>query len=110
GNPKGRVAAATAANYGSAGESRAVDLFYFGQFDSGECRDRSGGERWFRGGRRDWDFGPGTDSDLVLRSPGDNFNLPRESAMERYYVRKYDGSTPPNYSRFSNAVIVNVAL
>lgn len=60
--------------------------------------------------RRDWDFGPGTDSDLVLRSPGDNFTIPREAVMERYYVRMYDGSTPPNYSRFSSVVIVNVAL
>lgn len=35
---------------------------------------------------------------------------PREAAMERYYIRMYDGSTPPNYSRFSSAAIVNVAL
>jgi len=60
--------------------------------------------------RRDWAFGPGTDSDLVLRSPVNNFTIPREAAMERYYIRMYDGSTPPNYSRFSSAVIVNVAL
>lgn len=60
--------------------------------------------------RRDWDFGPGTDSDLVLRSPVSNFTIPRESVVERYYVRVYDGSTPPNYSRFSNAVIVNAAM
>jgi hypothetical protein len=30
--------------------------------------------------------------------------------MERYYIRMYDGSTPPNYSRFSNAVFVNLPL
>lgn len=60
--------------------------------------------------RRDWAFGPGTDSDLVLRSPVNNFTIPRESAVERYYVRMYDGSTPPNYSRFSSAVMANVAL
>lgn len=60
--------------------------------------------------RRDWAFGPGTDSDLVLRSPVNNFTIPREAAMERYYIRMYDGSTPPNYSRFSSAVFVNVAL
>ena len=60
--------------------------------------------------RRDWAFGPGTNSDLVLRSPVANFTIPREAAMERYYIRMYDGSTPPNYSRFSSAVFVNVAL
>lgn len=60
--------------------------------------------------RRDWAFGPGTGSDLVLRSPVNNFTIPRESAVERYYVRMYDGATPPNYSRFSSAVIANVAL
>ena len=60
--------------------------------------------------RRDWAFGPGTNSDLVLRSPVNNFTIPREAAMEQYYIRMYDGSTPPNYSRFSSAVFVNVAL
>ncbi len=60
--------------------------------------------------RRDWSFGPGTDSDLVLRSPVGNFTIPREAAMEQYYVRMYDGSTPPNYSRFSSAIFINVQL
>jgi hypothetical protein len=60
--------------------------------------------------RRDWSFGPGTDSDLVLRSPASNFSIPREAAIEHYYVRMYDGSTPPNYSRFSSAIFVNVPL
>lgn len=60
--------------------------------------------------RRDWSFGPGTDSDLVLRSPVNSFTIPREAAVEQYYVRMYDGSTPPNYSRFSSAVFANVAL
>jgi hypothetical protein len=60
--------------------------------------------------RRDWSFGPGTDSDMVLRSPVGNFTIPREAAIEQYYVRMYDGSTPPNYSRFSSAIFVNVPL
>jgi len=60
--------------------------------------------------RRDWVFGPGTDSDLVLRSPVNGFTIPREAVMERYYIRMYDGSTPPNYSRFSTAIFVNVAM
>ncbi|HEX5235110.1 MAG TPA: hypothetical protein VFW25_07250 [Silvibacterium sp.] len=60
--------------------------------------------------RRDWAFGPGTNSDLVLRSPVNSFTIPREAAVEEYFVRMYDGSTPPNYSRFSSAVFANVAL
>jgi hypothetical protein len=60
--------------------------------------------------RRDWAFGPGTNSDLVLRSPVANFTIPREAVIEQYYIRMYDGSTPPNYSRFSGAVFVNVPL
>ncbi len=60
--------------------------------------------------RRDWAFGPGTDSDLVLRSPVPNFIIPRTAVMEQYYIRMYDGSTPPNYSAFSTAVFVNLPL
>jgi len=60
--------------------------------------------------RRDWSFGPGTSSDLVLRSAVPNFTIPREAVMEQYYIRMYDGSTPPNYSRFSAAVFVNLPL
>lgn len=77
------------------------------QVNTGTTPPSGGG---FEVRRRDWSFGPGTDSDLVLRSPVSNFTIPREAAMEQYYVRMYDGSTPPNYSRFSSAVIVNVPL
>jgi len=60
--------------------------------------------------RRDWAFGPGMDADLVLRSPVPNFIIPRTAVMEQYYIRMYDGSTPPNYSEFSTAVFVNLPL
>jgi hypothetical protein len=60
--------------------------------------------------RRDWSFTPGQGPDLVLRSPVSNFTIPRQAAMEQYYIRMYDGSTPPNYSRFSSAVFVNLPL
>jgi hypothetical protein len=60
--------------------------------------------------RRDWSFTPGPGPDLVLRSPVPNFSIAREAAVEQYYVRQYDGSTPPNYSRFSSAVFVNLPL
>ena len=60
--------------------------------------------------RRDWSFTPGPGPDLVLRSPVPNFTIPRQAAMEQYYIRLYDGSTPANYSRFSSAVFINLPL
>ncbi|MGA8529587.1 MAG: hypothetical protein WB622_07730 [Acidobacteriaceae bacterium] len=60
--------------------------------------------------RLDYSFTPGAGPDLVLRSPVPNFTIPRQAAIERYYIRMYDASTPPNYSRFSSAVFVNLPL
>jgi predicted RecA/RadA family phage recombinase len=56
--------------------------------------------------RRDQAFGA-SGSDLVLRSPVRNFSISRAAQVERYFVRAYDGSVPPVYSRFSSAVLVN---
>ncbi len=60
--------------------------------------------------RRDNTFGPGEDSDLVLRTAAQNITIPRAAATEQYYIRMFDGATPPNYSLFSAAVFVNVPL
>jgi hypothetical protein len=65
---------------------------------------------WFEVRRVDWQFGPGSDGTLVQRSPVANFSILREAAIEQYYVRMYDGSTPPNYSRFSSAICASVPL
>jgi hypothetical protein len=59
--------------------------------------------------RSDWKFGAADGADLVLRSPVANFTIVREAPVERYYVRMFDGATPPNYSRFSSAIFVNAA-
>ncbi|MDW5265701.1 MULTISPECIES: hypothetical protein [Acidobacteriaceae] len=77
------------------------------QVDAGMAPPTGGG---FEVRRRDWDFGPGVDQDLVLRSPVRNFSIPREAQVERYYVRMYDGSTPPLYSRFSSAVFTDLPV
>ncbi len=77
------------------------------QVDAGTNPPRGGG---FEVRRRDWDFGPGVDQDLVLRSPVRSFSIPREAQVERYYVRMYDGSNPPVYSRFSSAVFTNLPV
>jgi hypothetical protein len=77
------------------------------QIDAGVDPPAGGG---FEVRRADWNFGPGIDQDLVLRSPVRNFSIPREAQVERYYVRMYDGSTPPEYSRFSTAVFTNLPV
>ncbi|MHB2009029.1 MAG: hypothetical protein ACYCOX_13395, partial [Acidobacteriaceae bacterium] len=58
---------------------------------------------------RDYTFGPSTDEDLVLRSPVPNFTITRSVDEEQFYIRMYDGSKPPIYSRLSSAVFTNVA-
>jgi hypothetical protein len=61
--------------------------------------------------RRDYAFGVGIDSaDLVLRSPVRAFSIPRVAQQERYYVRMYDASSPPIYSRWSSAVFINAPI
>jgi hypothetical protein len=60
--------------------------------------------------RRDGSFGAGVDQDLVLRSPVRSFDIPRAAQVERYYVRMYDASTPPLYSRVSSAIFTNLPV
>ena len=50
------------------------------------------------------------DQDLVLRAPVRGISIPREAQVERYFIRMYDGSTPPVYSRFSSAVFTDVPV
>ena len=77
------------------------------QVDAGTVPPVGGG---FEVRRRDGDFGPRVDQDLVLRSPVRSFSIPREAQVEHYYVRMYDGSTPPLYSRFSSAVFSDLPV
>jgi hypothetical protein len=60
--------------------------------------------------RRDNCFMPGTDPDLVMRGSQPNLTFTRISASDRFYIRMYDGSNPPNYSEFSAALIFNLPL
>jgi hypothetical protein len=60
--------------------------------------------------RRDFAFMPGNDPDLVLRSTQPTMTFSRTSASERFYIRMYDGATPPNYSEFSAALFINLPL
>jgi hypothetical protein len=59
---------------------------------------------------RDFAFMPGEDPTLVMRGSQQTLTFSRVSAADRFYIRMYDGSTPPNYSEFSAAVFVNLPL
>jgi hypothetical protein len=56
----------------------------------------------------DNNFGPNVHEDLVLRSPVPNFTITRSEDQQQFYVRMYDGSNPPLYSRISAAIFTNV--
>lgn len=59
---------------------------------------------------RDFAFMPGEDPTLVARASVPNMTFARETANDRFYIRMYDGSTPPNYSEFSTALFINLPL
>ena len=59
---------------------------------------------------RDDAFMPGEDPTLVMRSSQPNLTFSRVSASDRFYIRMYDGATPPNYSEFSTALFINLPL
>lgn len=71
------------------------------QVDAGVTTPAGGG---FEVRRREGDFGAGVDQDLVLRSTARNFTIPRAAQFEEYFVRAFDGSNPPVYSRFSSVI------
>jgi hypothetical protein len=60
--------------------------------------------------RRDFAFMPGEDPGLVVRATLADITFSRETANDRFYIRMYDGSTPPNYSQFSTALFINLPL
>ena len=59
---------------------------------------------------RDFDFMAGEDPSLVMRSTQPAFTFSRVTANDRFYIRMYDGATPPNYSEFSTALFINLPL
>jgi hypothetical protein len=60
--------------------------------------------------KRDFAFMPGEDPDLVMRGSQPNMTITRTTASDRFYIRMYDGATPPNYSEFSAALFINLPL
>jgi hypothetical protein len=60
--------------------------------------------------RRDFGFMAGEDPDLVMRGTQQTMTFARTSGNDRFYIRMYDGSTPPNYSEHSTALFINMPL
>jgi hypothetical protein len=60
--------------------------------------------------RRDFAFMTGEDPGLVVRATLPNITFARQTANDRFYIRMYDGSTPPSYSEFSTALFINLPL
>jgi hypothetical protein len=79
--------------------------------DAGTAPPPGGG---FEVRRHDGGFGIGAaataSGDLVLRSPVRGFTIPRAASNETFYIRMYDGSTPPLYSRASAAIATQLPL
>lgn len=77
------------------------------QVDSGADPPANGG---FEVRRSDANFGSASTADLVLQSPVRGFSIPRLQFAERFFVRMYDGSIPPNYSAVSSEVLTSLPL
>ncbi len=80
--------------------------------DSGLAPPAGGG---FEVRRRDAGFGTGPNAaagsgDLVLRSPVRGFSIPRAAVEETFFVRMYDASSPPLYSRESAAIVTHLPI
>lgn len=54
--------------------------------------------------RSDVGWGAGNDLNLIGRFNAQVFSAPRLSRVQDYFLRQYDGSSPPKYSRYSAAL------
>ncbi|HEV2698209.1 MAG TPA: hypothetical protein VGU90_09470, partial [Terriglobales bacterium] len=72
--------------------------------DAGLAPQSGGGieVRW-----SDFGWGPDNDQNLAGRFTTQTFTLPRLAKAQDYFLRQYDGSTPPKYSRFTSALHVS---
>ncbi len=77
--------------------------------DAGTAPPSGGG---FEVRRHDGGFGTGTGAtasgDFVLRSPVRGFSIPRAAFEEKFFIRMYDASAPPLYSRQSSAIVTHL--
>lgn len=75
--------------------------------DAGTAPLNGGGieVRWSDSG-----WGPYNDENLAGRFTAQTFTLPRLGRVQDYFLRQYDASTPPKYSRHSAALHVDFPL
>jgi hypothetical protein len=55
-------------------------------------------------------WGAGYDGNLIGRFTAEGFTLTRYAESQDYFLRSYDDSTPPKYSRYSTALHVDYPL
>lgn len=58
----------------------------------------------------DYGWGPSNDRNLLGRFTTQTFSLPRLARTQNYFLRLYDNSSPPRYSRYSAALHVDYPL
>jgi hypothetical protein len=58
----------------------------------------------------DFGWGTATDRNLLGRFTTQTFSLPRLARTQNYFLRLYDNSLPPRYSRYAAALHVDYPL
>ena len=58
----------------------------------------------------DYGWGIANDRNLLGRFSTQTFSLPRFARTQSYFLRLYDNSTPPRYSRYAAALHVDYPL
>jgi len=58
----------------------------------------------------DYGWGVANDRNLLGRFSTRTFTLPRLARTQNYFMRLYDNSSPPHYSRYAAAVHVDYPL
>jgi hypothetical protein len=58
----------------------------------------------------DYGWGQANDRNLLGRFSTQTFNLPRLTRTQNYFLRLYDSSSPPRYSRYSAALHIDIPL
>ena len=75
--------------------------------DAGADPSAGGG---FEVRRSDYGWGQENDRNLAGRFTARSFTLPRLARIQDYYLRQYDASSPPRYSRYSTALHLDYPL
>ncbi len=60
--------------------------------------------------QNDYSWGQANDQNLLGRFNTQTFSLPRLAATQDYFLRLYDNSSPPKYSRYSAALHIDYPL